>query len=116
MRRSVNIKYDDGRRRRIGWVEGDTFYSRRKVGEHLFRGGCETIKEAREQGVSAWGLDCKVCDGLLQKGVKWFVIKVGKKYYRCRLQDLKDRGFVLHIKPHRPQYFMEEYKFEQGGM
>jgi len=109
----VNIRYDNGERRRIGWIEGDTFISKRSVKKHLFRGGRETVREARRDGVSAWGLDCKVCDGLIERGVVWFEIRTGKKTYRCKLEDMKKKGFVLHIKPHRPQYFLLEQEFEQ---
>lgn len=107
----VHIRYENGERRKIGWIEGDTFFSPRKPSKHLFRGGRSTVKEARRDGVSAWGLDCKVCEGLIERGVVWFVVLVGDKRYRCRLFDMKEKGFVLHMKPHRPQYFLNETEF-----
>lgn len=52
----VNIRYENGERRKIGWIEGDTFFSPRKPSKYLFRGGRSTVKEARRDGVSAWDL------------------------------------------------------------
>ncbi len=41
----------------------------------------------------------------------WFVVLVGDKGHRCRLSDMKEKGFVLHMKPHHPQYFLDETEF-----
>ncbi len=46
----VNIRYENGERRKIGWIEGETFFSPRKPSKHLFRGGRSTVKEARRDG------------------------------------------------------------------
>ena len=109
----VFIRYDDGKERKIGTFDGETLVCNRRVKDHLFRNGRHTVEEARADRVSAWGLDCKVCDGLRAKGGKWLVIKVGKEEYRCSLDDMVERGKVLHMKPHRPQYFLKEHEFER---
>jgi len=109
----VEITYADGTCRRIGRLEGDTLVCRRDVAKHLFRFGRATVEEARRDGVSAWGLDCDVCDGLCERGATWLLIKVGKVILRCSLQDMQKKGSVLHIKPHRAQYFLNEQFFER---
>jgi len=109
----VLIQYEDGTERRVGVLEGDTLTCARTVSKHLYRMGRETVEQARAEGASAWGLDCKVCDGLLENGCKWLVLKVGGHRYRCALADMKRDGIVLHIKPHRAQYFLSEKRFEK---
>lgn len=109
--KTIWIRYEDGQRRKVGWVSEDTFFSPRQTKKHLFRGGRATVEEARRDGTSSWGLDCKVCDGLIERGIVWFVVKVGKTNYRCKLIDMRDKGFVFHMKPHRAQYFLNEKEF-----
>lgn len=109
----IYVRQDDGEERRVGVLEGDTLTCPRTVSKHLYRMGRGTVEQARAEGASAWGLDCKVCDGLLEGGTKWLVIKVGSKRYRCSLAEMKRDGIVLHIKPHRAQYFLNEKRFEE---
>ena len=109
----VTIKYDNGVTRKVGDVQGDTLFCNRTVSKHLFRSGHASVKEARAAHEAAWGLDCKVCDGLLSRGVQWFVIRTESYSYRCELKSMKEAGFVLHMKPHRPQYFLNEERFER---
>ena len=106
----VVISYN-GERRQVGIVKGDTLFCPRDTNKHLFRYRRATIKEARAEGVSAWGLDCKVCDGLLAKGVKTLEICTGSASYTCSLADTKEHGEVLNMKPHRAQYFLNEKYF-----
>lgn len=108
----VRIVCDGGTRKTIGIVKGDMLVCPRDEKKHLFRCGRSTIEQAREEGVSAWGLDCKVCDGLLERGIEWLVISTKKTAYRCKLRAMQS-GFVLSIHPHRAQYFLYEQYFEE---
>lgn len=107
----VVINYD-GRERYIGFVDGNTLTCKRDEAKHMFRGGRSTVAEAKKDGTASWGLDCKVCDGLISRGVEWLVIVSKTKIYRCKLTDMRDKGYVLNMKPHRPQYFLNLEHFE----
>ena len=114
MKYTVKISYD-GQDRIVGQVIDDTLHCRRDVKKHLFRSGKPTVVAARQAHVSAWGLDCRVCDGLLERGVEYLEIIAGAGTYRCRLEDMKTKGFVLNMKPHRAQYFLNEEEFVRNG-
>jgi hypothetical protein len=109
---NVVLTYD-GRERKVGTVVGDTLICHRKVRQHLFRSGRPTVEQARKEGVSAWGLDCKVCDRLLEMGVVFLNIVTDEGEYQCRLEDMRKKGIVLNMKPHRAQYFLNENMFER---
>ena len=107
----VVIDYE-GRERLVGFVEGQTLICKRNEEKHMFRGGHKSVEEAKRDGTASWGLDCKVCDGLISRGVQWLEI-VGKSCtYRCTLEDMCMKGYVLNIKPHRAQYFLNLEHFE----
>jgi hypothetical protein len=111
---SVVINYE-GRERKVGTVEDNVLTCRRDVNKHLFRSGRATVAEARKDNVSAWGLDCKVCEGLLGQGVTHMDIVTREGTFRCRLVDMKELGYVLNMKPHRAQYFLPETYFAKVG-
>lgn len=109
----VRITQSNGEKRVIGYVRGEVFTSFRTESKHLYRGGNHSLKYGRENGLSAWGLDCAVVEGLLKRGVKKFVIKTRKATYVTDLALMKEKGFVVHHKPHRPQYFLNERYFSK---
>ena len=96
----------------IGFVDGNTLTCKRDEAKHMFRSGkcCCRSKDR----TASWGLDCKVCDGLISRSVEWLVIVSKTKIYRCKLTDMRDKGYVLNMKPHRPQYFLNLEHFEMG--
>ena len=48
----VNIRYENGERRKIGWIEGETFFSPRKPSKHLFREDVRPLRRPDGTGVS----------------------------------------------------------------
>ena len=111
----VVISYG-GRERLIGRVVDKTLICNRTESKHLFRGGRSSVAAAKKDGTASWGLDCKVCDGLLSRGVEWIEIVTGTKIYKSKLADIRDKGRVLHIKPHRAQYFLNLKEFQVRGV
>ena len=114
MSRPVRIEYSGGEMRIIGYVDGDTFVSTKRIDrKHMFRGGRKSLEQALSDGTAAWGLDCKACDGMIRAGVKYCIIRSDSGTYKAKLSDFRDKGRVLHIRPHRPQYFLELDEFEK---
>ena len=110
--RKVRIAYGNGERRVIGRVEGNVFITDRSEKKHMFRGGHKTLQEAKEDGTLAWGIDCIACDGLIEQGVETIRINTKRKVYTTKLAMFRNRGFVLHMKPHRAQYFLSVEEFD----
>lgn len=108
----VVINYE-GKERLVGHVVGNTLVCRRNEDKHLFRGGRKTVQDAINEGTAAWGLDCKVCDGLISRNIVWFEVIGKHKSYRCKLEDMRSKGYVLNMKPHRAQYFLDLEHFEE---
>ena len=109
----VRITKSDGTKRMIGWIVGEAFVTMRNEREHMYRGGTNTLKQARKDGTSAWGLDAIACDGMLERGVKTIRIVTPWYIYETELINFKEHedSFVLHHKPHRAQYFLNERVF-----
>jgi hypothetical protein len=108
----VYIKTELGNRL-IGKFEDGVFTSHRQSSKHLYK------------KLNAWGIDCKVYDGLLaDRGLHTvrIVDSDTKTIYGTDADNFKKYGTILHHKPHRPQVFLplqywsetsKEYKLER---
>lgn len=92
----VYINTDVGRRH-IGTYGEGVFTSHRSSSKHLYK------------KLNAWGIDCKVLDGLIKDHELHTVIihdKDTKTTYTTKAENFKQYGTILHFKPHRPQVFL----------
>lgn len=60
---AIQIKEDNGNRKVIGHIRGDTFYTTRKKSKHLLR------------KLNAWGIDAEVLNDILQRQVKYIEVR-----------------------------------------
>lgn len=84
-------------RRLIGNYGDGVLTSHRNSSKHLYK------------KLNAWGIDCKVYDGLLKdRGLHTVIIhdKDTNITYTTKAENFKKYGTILHFKPHRPQVFL----------
>lgn len=83
--------------RHIGNFEDGVFTSKRQSSKHLYK------------KLNAWGIDCKVLDGLMKdRGLHTVIIEDTETQtkYVTQAENFKNHGTILHFKPHRPQVFL----------
>lgn len=106
---AIRVKEKNGRRRFIGKANGDTFTAfRRDEDKHLFRGGLDSVREAKEQGRAAWGLDLTAMVQLHDEhDVKYVEIPTMDVRYRTTMEVLLGpKGFISEYGGHRPQVML----------
>lgn len=93
---AIQIKEDNGNRKVIGHIRGDTFYTTRKKSKHLLR------------KLNAWGIDAEVLNDILQGQVKYIEVRdlEEDKTYLAKVETFIEKGKYLHFKPHRAQCFL----------
>lgn len=104
----ILITLDNKRQIKIGTRNEDMLILPRDEKEHLYRSGCKSVKEARDKGLSAWGIDAEIFDKLLQEGLKVLKVVTKKKQYIISTDKFNEHKMRLHYKPYRPQYFCNE--------
>ena len=91
-------------------MRGDTFVAfRRDESKHLFRGGAKTVKEAKEAGRAAWGLDLAAMERLAEDyNVRFVEIPTtgGRRYRTTMDLLLGPKSFVKEYGGHRPQVLL----------
>lgn len=115
----IRVKETGGAFRKIGRVKERLFLAfPRREDEHLFRGGCDDVNEARENGKAAWGLDLAAMESLAADyGVELVEIPSDRRRYRAKMETvLGPKSFVMEFGMHRPQAMLNlEYWTEMAA-
>lgn len=104
----VSIVGENGRDREIGRRYNDVFIGRRTESKHLFRGGCDSVAEAINTGVAAWGVEARAIVRLAEDGVRRVKIVSEKAVYECPIGVFLNEAtrFKRHFSGFGTQYFV----------
>jgi len=97
---------DHDKLRQIGTFKEGIFYSERSSNKHFF---------VNENG---WGIERKVIEGLLHKGLKFVVIKDtdDNTFYHCTGRRFNDYSREIHHPPHDIQLVLPIHLWESGNV